>query len=58
MITLSMKGKDGQTAAAAKKPAARSAGAKKKDKSSDGLKTTLGDLLKAQMDGQDSDDKK
>lgn len=50
MITLSIKAKDG-SAATAKKPKAT----KKKDKSADApLKTTLGDLLKEQMNnGQD-----
>lgn len=52
-ITLSIKAKDGQTAT--KKP---KAAAKKKDKSADApLKTTLGDLLKQQMNNGSEGDK-
>ncbi len=61
-ITLSMKARDGQPAASTKKTATAAATprAKKKDKSSDtnALKTTLGDLLKAQMDNQADEDSK
>src|SRR5579883_178259 len=50
MITLSMKAKDDQSTAAPKKAKTT---AKKKDKTADApLKTTLGDLMKQQMNGE------
>lgn len=54
-ITLSMKAKDGATAAPKKARATSATTAKKKEKAADApIKATLGDLLKAKM-GQDSE---
>lgn len=51
-ITLSMKAKDAQPK---KAKSTTTTSAKKKDKSADTLKTTLGDLLKEQMNSQEND---